>query len=61
MDKPLSTRFKHAWNTFFNRDPTDDFKDVTISYSYRPDRLRLTKGNERSIATSIFNRIALDV
>lgn len=61
MDKPLSTRFKHVWNTFFNRDPTDDFKDVTISYSYRPDRLRLTKGNERSIATSIFNRIALDV
>lgn len=61
MDKPLSTRFKHAWNTFFNRDPTDDFKDVTISYSYRPDRLRLTRGNERSIATSIFNRIALDV
>ena len=61
MDKPLSTRFKHAWNTFFNRDPTDDFKDVTISYSYRPDRLRLTKGNERSIATSLFNRIALDV
>ena len=61
MDKPLSTRFKHAWNTFFNRDPTDDFKDVTISYSYRRDRLRLTKGNERSIATSIFNRIALDV
>ena len=61
MDKPLSTRFKHAWNTFFNRDPTDDFKDVTISYSYRPDRLRLTKSNERSIATSIFNRIALDV
>lgn len=61
MDKSLSTRFKHAWNTFFNRDPTDDFKDVTISYSYRPDRLRLTKGNERSIATSIFNRIALDV
>lgn len=61
MDKPLSTRFKHAWNTFFNRNPTDDFKDVTISYSYRPDRLRLTKGNERSIATSIFNRIALDV
>ena len=61
MDKPLSTRFKHAWNTFFNRDPTYDFKDVTISYSYRPDRLRLTKGNERSIATSIFNRIALDV
>src|SRR5574344_2812727 len=61
MDKPLSTRFEHAWNTFFNRDPTDDFKDVTISYSYRPDRLRLTKGNDRSIATSIFNRIALDV
>ena len=61
MAKPFGTRFKNAWNTFFNRDPTDDFKDVTISYSYRPDRPRLTRGNERSIVTSIYNRIALDV
>ena len=61
MAKPFGARFKNAWNTFFNRDPTDDFKDVTISYSYRPDRPRLTRGNERSIVTSIYNRIALDV
>ena len=61
MAKPFGTRFKNAWNTFFNRDPTDAFKDVTISYSYRPDRPRLTRGNERSIVTSIYNRIALDV
>ena len=61
MAKPFGARFKNAWNTFFNRDPTADFKDVTISYSYRPARPRFTRGNERSIVTSIYNRIALDV
>ena len=60
MDIPFSTRFKHAWNAFFNRDPTYNFRDVGIGYSYRPDRPRLTRGNERSIVTSVYNRIALD-
>lgn len=53
-------RFQRGWNAFFNRDPTDYYRDVGMSYSYRPDRPRLTKGNERSIVTSIFNRIAID-
>lgn len=53
-------RFQRGWNAFFNRDPTDYYRDVGMSYSYRPDRPRLTKGNERSIVTSIFNRIAMD-
>lgn len=60
MDIPFSTRFKHAWNAFFNRDPTYNFRDVGVGYSYRPDRPRLTRGNERSIVTSVYNRIALD-
>lgn len=54
-------RLQHAWNAFFNRDPTIVQRDIGYSYSYRPDRPRLSRGNERSIVTSIYNRIALDV
>lgn len=55
-------RFKHSWNAFVNnRDPTIVYRDAGSGYSYRPDRARLTRGNERSIVTSIYNRIALDV
>lgn len=61
MDLPLSSRFKHAWNAFLNRDPTVSYRDIGSGYSYRPDRFRLTRGNERSIVTSVYNRIALDV
>ena len=57
----LGPRLKNAWNAFFNRDPTEYYKDGGMSYSYRPDRPRLTRGNERSIVTSVYNRIALDV
>ena len=53
-------RIQRGWNAFRNRDPTPNYRDMGISYSYRPDRIRLTRGNERSIVTSIFNRIALD-
>lgn len=54
-------RLQHAWNAFFNRDPTVVQRDMGYNYSYRPDRPRLSRGNERSIVTSIYNRIALDV
>ena len=60
MEITLGSRFKHAWNAFLNRDPTDEFRYTGNGYSYRPDRIRLTRGNERSIITSVFNRIALD-
>lgn len=60
MEITLGSRFKHAWNAFLNRDPTDEFQYIGNGYSYRPDRIRLTRGNERSILTSVFNRIALD-
>lgn len=56
----IGSRFKHAWNAFMNRDPTPPRQWVGSSYSYRPDRRRLSRGNERSIITSIYNRIALD-
>ncbi len=57
----MPTRLKHAWNAFMSRDPTYGFRDVGVSYSSRPDRVRLTRGNDRSIITSVYNRIALDV
>ena len=61
MEQTLGSRLRHAWNAFRNRDPTEQFKDIGASYYYRPDRVRLTRGNERSIVTSIYNRIAIDV
>lgn len=62
MDLSIGSRIKKAWNAFLSRDPT---REPSYSYGmgsyYRPDRVRLTGGNERSIVTSVFNRIALDV
>ena len=60
MSLNLSTRLVHAWNAFTSRDPTQ-YIITGPGYSSRPDRPRLSRGNEKSIATSIFNRIALDV
>lgn len=63
MENSFMSRLKHAWNAFTNnRDPTRYSHEVYSgnSYSYRPDRPRLSRGNERTIVTSIFNRIALD-
>ena len=54
-------RLQHGWNAFMNKDPTRGYYDTGPGYSYRPDRPRLSRGNERTIVTSIFNRIALDV
>ena len=61
MEETLGSRLKHAWNAFMSRAPTDPNTDIGVGYYYRPDRLRLTRGNERSIITSIYNRIAIDV
>ena len=57
----LLTRLQHGFNAFLNRDPTRyTYSDIGPGYSYRPDRVRFSRGNERSIVTSIYNRIALD-
>ena len=65
MELTLTSRFKKAWNAFTNnRDPTTaniQYKDVGMGYVYRPDRVRFSRGNERSIVTSVYNRIAMDV
>ena len=60
--RSFGSRLKHAWNVFKNRDPTSHFSnDVGPGYSYLIDRHRFSRGNERSIVTSVYNRIALDV
>ena len=61
MEESFGSRLKHAWNAFLNRDPTNNFSGGGTSYFYRPDRPRFTRGNERSIVTAVYNRIALDV
>lgn len=55
-------RLSHAWNAFTNRDPTRVYPyNLGMSFSNKPDRIRLTLGNERSIMAAIFTRIAIDV
>lgn len=62
MEIGIGSRFKRAWNAFVNnRDPTGYYQDIGTGYYRRPDRIRLTIGNERSIVNSIFNKIAIDV
>ena len=57
----FGSRLKSAWNAFFNKDPTNEWRDLGSVYSYRPDRMRFSRGNERSIVTAVLNRIAMDV
>lgn len=61
MERSLGSRLRHAWNVFRSRDPTVNYEDGGASYYRRPDRIHLTRGNERSLVTSVYNRIALDV
>lgn len=55
---------KHSWNAFRNRDPTNEYPIPTnvggMGYGWRPDQVRLSLGNERSIIASILTRIAID-
>ena len=60
MENTFGSKMKRAWNALRDRDPTPIIIEGHSS-TYRPDRPRLTRGNERSIVTSVFNRIALDV
>ena len=60
-DYKFTDRLAHAWSAL-TRAPTEMPRyDMGMAYSYRPDRRRLTRGNERTIVTSIYNRIAMDV
>ena len=59
MEMNIGSRLKHAWNAFLNRDPPGN-RYYGGGYSYRPDRMRFSRGSERTIINSIYNRIALD-
>lgn len=62
MASKIGSYLAHRWNVFRgNRDPTKYYQAQSYGYATRPDRPRLTRGNERSIVNSLFNRIALDV
>ena len=61
MEKSFGSRLKNVFSSFFSRDPTIIYRDVGSGYGSRPDRHRLSRGNEKTIITSIYNRIALDV
>ena len=60
MEMSFGSRLKHAWNAF-NGNAQINYQNLGMSYAYRADRPRLSRGNERSIVTSVYNRIALDV
>lgn len=60
MGITLASRFKSAWNSFMNKDPTKSYLNLGSSYSIRPDKTNLRRGNERSIVNAIYNRIAID-
>lgn len=61
MELNFGSWLKHKWNAFLDRNPYSYRTDVGPGYTYRPDRPRMSHGNERSIITSVFNRVALDV
>lgn len=61
MEMSFGARLKHAWNVFTAKEAVGARWDIGPSYSYRPDRPIFSRGNERSIVTSVYNRIALDV
>ena len=61
MELSFGSRLKHAWNAFTGNEQFITRYTTGPSYSYRPDRPLFSRGNERSIVTSVYNRIALDV
>lgn len=63
MGEPIGSRLKHAWNAFRARDETEiySYQDLGVQSSYNPTRPRVSMGNERSIITAVYNRIAMDV
>ena len=61
MEESFGSRVKHAWNVFMNKDPTDDYRNRGESYYYRQDRPQRRRQVDRTIATSVFNRISMDV
>lgn len=60
----IMQRFRSGWNAFLGRDPTNEnysLDNIGYGYAYRPDRMRFTRGNYRSVVAAVYNRIAVDV
>ena len=57
----ITDRLQHAWNAFLDNDRRRPYQDMGYFSYNKPDRVRFTRGNERSIVTSVYNRLALDV
>lgn len=61
----ITNRVKKAWNAFLdNKEELDNYTNQSVPVAYgrnRPDRLRYNRGNERTIITSVYNRVAMDV
>lgn len=54
-------RLQHAWNAFRGRDHPSS-KELGSGSYYRPDRrVSVLRGNDKSIVTSVINRISVDV
>ena len=56
----FAERVKNSWNAFLGREPTPRSYYYN-GYSSRPDRVHLSRGNDKSIVASIYNQIAVDV
>ena len=60
MEETFTDRLKHAWNAFVGKEPLTYNQSYGSSYGYRPDRVRFSRGNEKTIVTSVYNRIGID-
>jgi len=61
MEETFRNRLKHAWNAFLNKEEPRYYPYTYYGTSYRPDRARFSLGNEQSIVSALYNRIAIDI
>ena len=58
----MRDRLQHAWNAFVYNDNTYTNPQNLGGFStFKPDRVHFSRGVEKSIVTSVYNRLALDV
>ena len=58
----MRDRLQHAWNAFVYNDKTYTNPQNLGGFStFKPDRVHFSRGVEKSIVTSVYNRLALDV
>lgn len=61
MEFSFGNRLKHVWNAFINGGSSMRYSNYGYSSGYRRDRPRFSRGVDRTIISSVYNRIALDV